>query len=70
MLFAIIWAMAVMGIWQAMRRSADRILAGPAPDHGMAGRRGAVPLSEALGPVGMGWLAGGRILYTMASCSM
>ena len=65
-LFAIVWAMAVMGIWQAMRRSAD-LDPSPVP-HLIMGWLGAavlIPLSEALGLVGMAWLAAGGLLYTI-----
>lgn len=65
-LFAIVWAMAVVGIWQAIRRSADK---DPSPvPHLVMGWLGAaalIPLSEALGPVGMAWLAAGGVLYTL-----
>jgi len=65
-LLAVVWAMAVMGIWQAMRRSADR---DPSPvPHLIMGWLGAaalIPLSEALGLVGMAWLAAGGLLYTI-----
>lgn len=65
-LFAVIWAFAFVGIWQAIRRSADK---DPSPvPHLVMGWLGAaalVPLSEALGPVGMAWLAGGGLLYTL-----
>src|SRR5512141_580041 len=56
-LFAIVWSMAIAGIWQSMRRSADR---DPSPvPHLVMGWLGAatlIPLNEALGPIGMGWL--------------
>lgn len=65
-LFAIVWSMAIAGIWQSMRRSADR---DPSPiPHLVMGWLGAatlIPLNAALGPVGMGWLAAGGVLYTI-----
>jgi hemolysin III len=65
-LFAIVWSMAIAGIWQSMRRSADR---DPSPiPHLVMGWLGAaalIPLNDALGPVGMGWLAAGGVLYTI-----
>ena len=65
-LFAIIWAMAVMGIWQAMRRRADR---DPSPAlhlvMGWLGAAALIPLARALGTAGMAWLAAGGLLYTI-----
>jgi len=65
-LFVIIWAMAAVGIWQSMRRSADR---DPSPiPHLIMGWLAAaalVPLNDALGAAGMAWLAAGGLLYTM-----
>jgi len=65
-LFVVIWAMAAVGIWQSMRRSADR---DPSPiPHLIMGWLAAaalVPLNDALGAAGMAWLAAGGLLYTM-----
>lgn len=65
-LFAVVWAFACVGIWQAIRRSADR---DPSPvPHlvmGWLGAAAVVPLSEALGPAGTAWLAAGGLLYTL-----
>ena len=65
-LFAIIWALAVVGIWQAMRRRADR---DPSPVlhlvMGWLGAAALIPLARALGPAGMAWLAAGGLLYTI-----
>jgi hemolysin III len=65
-LFAVVWAMAVLGIWQAMRRSAD-LDPSPVPHlvMGWLGAAALIPLSEALGLVGMAWLAAGGLLYTI-----
>ena len=56
----------MVGIWQAIRRSADK---DPSPvPHLVMGWLGAfalIPLSEALGTTGMAWLAAGGLLYTM-----
>lgn len=66
MLFAVVWAFACVGIWQAIRRSADR---DPSPVlhlvMGWLGAAAVVPLSEALGPAGTAWLAAGGLLYTL-----
>jgi hemolysin III len=65
-MFAVVWGFAFVGIWQAIRRRADK---DPSPvPHLVMGWLGAValiPLGEALGPVGMAWLAGGGLLYTL-----
>lgn len=65
-LFAVVWAFACVGVWQAIRRSADR---DPSPvPHlvmGWLGAAAVVPLSEALGPAGTAWLAAGGLLYTL-----
>jgi hemolysin III len=52
-LFTIVWLMAAAGIWQSMRRSADR---DPSPvPHlimGWIGAAALIPLNDALGPAG------------------
>jgi hemolysin III len=65
-MFAIVWAFAVVGIWQAIRRSADQDPS-PVPHLVISWLAAAaiVPLSEALGPTGMAWLAAGGVLYTL-----
>ena len=65
-LFAIVWLLAGVGIWQAIRRSADR---DPSPVlhlvMGWLGAAALVPLSKALGAQGIALLATGGILYTI-----
>jgi hemolysin III len=65
-MFAIVWAFAAVGIWQAIRRSADQDPS-PVPHLVISWLAAAaiVPLSEALGPAGMAWLAAGGVLYTL-----
>ena len=65
-MFAIVWAFAVVGIWQAIRRSAEQDPS-PVPHLVISWLAAAaiVPLSEALGPAGMAWLAAGGVLYTL-----
>jgi hemolysin III len=65
-LFAIVWTMALAGIWQSMRRRPEQ---DPSPiPHlvmGWLGLAALYPLSKALGPFGMAWLAAGGVLYTI-----
>jgi hemolysin III len=65
-LFTIVWAMAVVGIWQAMRRRPEQ---DPSPvPHLVMGWLGAAalfPLMKALGPYGTAWLAIGGLMYTI-----
>lgn len=65
-MFAIVWAFAVVGIWQAIRRSADQDPS-PVPHLVISWLAAAaiIPLSEALGPTGMAWLAAGGVMYTL-----
>lgn len=65
-LFAIVWAFAAVGIWQAIRRSADQDPS-PVPHLVISWLAAAaiIPLSEALGPTGMAWLAAGGVMYTL-----
>jgi len=64
-LFTLVWLMAAAGMWQAMRRSAD-LDPSPVPHlvMGWLGAAALIPLSKALGPAGMAWLAAGGVLYT------
>jgi hemolysin III len=65
-MFVLVWMLAAVGIWQAIRRSADR---DPSPVlhlvMGWLGAAALVPLTSALGLQGMAWLATGGILYTI-----
>lgn len=65
-MFAVVWAFAVVGIWQAIRRSADQDPS-PVPHLVISWLAAAaiIPLSEALGPTGMAWLAAGGVMYTL-----
>jgi hemolysin III len=64
-LFALIWMLAVHGIWRAWRRTDGR---DPSPVPyllmGWLGVIAAAPLARELGAHGMAWLAGGGLLYT------
>lgn len=65
-MFVVIWLLAFFGIWQAVRRRADQ---DPSPvPHllmGWLGGAALLPLNDALGPIGMAWLAAGGLLYTV-----
>lgn len=65
-LFGLVWLMAFAGIWQAIRRRPE---SDPSPlPHLVMGWLGAaalIPLTKALGPYGMAWLAAGGLLYTV-----
>lgn len=65
-LFVTIWVLALGGIWQSIRRSPD-VDPSPVPHlvMGWLGAASLAPLSETLGPGGMGWLAAGGVLYTV-----
>jgi hemolysin III len=64
-LFSLVWLLSLAGIWQACRRDGN---CDPSPlPHLVLGWLGAatlIPLSDALGTVGMTWLAAGGVLYT------
>ena len=64
-LFAVVWAMALYGIWQAWRRN-DGSDPSPLPYMAMGwlGVTAFVPLVDKLGAVGLGWLAAGGLMYT------
>jgi hemolysin III len=64
-LFAMIWALAVHGIWSAWRRS-DGSDPSPIPHliMGYLGLTAVVPLIDKIGMAGISWLAVGGALYT------
>ncbi len=64
-MLAVVWAMAVYGIWRAWRRANDRPQSAlPYAVMGWMGLVAIVPLLEQLGVGGMLWLALGGVLYT------
>ena len=64
-LLAVVWSMALYGIWRAWRRTNDRPQSAlPYAVMGWMGLIALVPLVETLGAAGMFWLALGGVLYT------
>lgn len=66
-LFGVVWALAVLGMLQEFRRNKDaRVLSVVLyVVMGWIALVAVVPLLEALGPAGFGWVAAGGVFYTV-----
>ena len=64
-ILGVIWAMALIGIWQAWRTNDERDPAlWPYLVMGWLGVTAALPLFDGLGPEGVAWLVAGGLLYS------